>query len=97
MDQQSISINIFGRRFPMKVNAEEEVVVKEAARMINEQISAFKSIYTTQDDLNIALMCCLKITSDLIRDQKGEEADAEEVLNTLASLEESLDQALKES
>ena len=57
----------------MKVSEHEAAAVKDAARLINEQISSFRNVYRTQDDLNIALMCCLKIATDYMRQQHQED------------------------
>jgi len=97
LEQHSISINIFGRKFPMKVSEEEALAVQEAARMINEQISSFKNIYRTQDDLNIALMCCLKIASDYVRQQHYQEETVQIASDKLDAAQGRLAKLLEES
>ncbi len=91
LEKLSININIFGRQFPAKVNEEEALVIEEAAKAINAKIKAFKRQYKTQDDLNIAIMCCLDIMTEHLG-YKNKEADAaKEILNELSVLEEKLD------
>lgn len=97
MEQHSISINIFGRKFPMKVDADEVAPIQEAARLINEQISSFRSVYKTQDDLNIALMCCLKIASDYVRQQSQEDDIVHVASDKLTQIQARLAQVLEES
>ena len=82
----------------MKVESEEEgAAVLRAARLINEQISAFKSVYTTQDDLNIAIMCSLKVATDYIHLSDEAAASEQEALEGLSNLEKRIDKVLQES
>ncbi len=84
--------------FPMKVDSEAEgASVLRAARLINEQIAHFKSVYTTQDDLNIAIMCCLKIATDYIHQSDEATLLEQEAVEGLSALEARIDNVLQES
>jgi cell division protein ZapA (FtsZ GTPase activity inhibitor) len=97
LEQHSISINIFGRKFPMRVeSSEEKKAVEEAARMINEQISSFKEVYTTQDDLNVALMCCLNIATEHIKTLHRTQDSQEKTTRELDNMEHRLAHMLKD-
>ena len=95
MEKLSININIFGRQFPAKVDSEEAAVIEEAADTINGKIKAFKAQYTTQDDLDIAIMCCLDIMTEYLTYQKREGQQKEAIMNELSILEQKLDYTLK--
>ena len=95
MEKQSIVINIFGRQFPVKVDREEAAVITDAAEVINNKLKAFKAQYKTQDDLDIAIMCCLDIMTASLKDQKRSEQEAQEALETLAHLEEKLSESMQ--
>lgn len=97
MEQHSIIINIFGRKFPMKVSEDEVAAIQEASRLINEQISSFRNVYKTQDDLNIALMCCLKIASDYVRQQNQEDEIVHVASKKIDQIQARLAQVLDES
>jgi hypothetical protein len=81
----------------MTVSVQEAIAVQEAARMINDQISAFKEIYANQDDLNIAIMCCLKIATDSVKQGSNSGHSEKKALDALAALEKQLDDVLEQS
>ncbi|MEZ4688041.1 MAG: cell division protein ZapA [Bacteroidia bacterium] len=95
MEQHSINIHILGRQFPTRVSTEEKEIVEEAARRINAQISQFKATYHTQDDLNLAIMACLKFATDLVRLSQESAAGEQELKKTLDTLEKQLSMHLE--
>ena len=95
MEKKSININIFGRQFPARVDSEEAAVIEEAAARINAKIKAFKAEYKTQDDLDIAIMCCLDIMTEYLTHKSKDDQKEQDVLNELAILEQKLNYSLK--
>lgn len=81
----------------MKVSEDEVAAIQEASRLINEQISSFRNVYKTQDDLNIALMCCLKIASDYVRQQNQEDEIVHVASKKIDQIQARLAQVLDES
>lgn len=81
----------------MKVGEDEVAAIQEASRLINEQVSSFRSVYKTQDDLNIALMCCLKIASDHVRQQNHEDDIVNEASEKIDQIQTRLAGVLNES
>ncbi|MEM6262382.1 MAG: cell division protein ZapA [Bacteroidota bacterium] len=67
MEPTSIHINIFGRKYPVRVEPDEAPAVEEAALLINEKIRHLRTVFPTQDDLDIAIMCCLQLVSEQLR------------------------------
>ena len=94
MEKKSININIFGRQFPARVDNEEAAVIEEAAARINAKIKAFKAEYKTQDDLDIAIMCCLDIMTEHLTQKSQDKKKEQTVLNELAILEQKLNHSL---
>jgi cell division protein ZapA (FtsZ GTPase activity inhibitor) len=94
LEKRSLTISVFGRQFPAKVDSEEAVVIEKAARAINAKIKAFKAEYKTQDDLDIAIMCCLDIMTEYLSHKVQSERQSEEILTELSRLEEKLDTSL---
>ena len=94
MEKRSLTISVFGRQFPARVDREEAVVIEEAARHINAKIKAFKAEYKTQDDLDIAIMCCLDVMTEYLSHKVHAQRQSEDILNELSRLEEKLDASL---
>lgn len=95
MEKHSITINVFGRQFPARVDKEEKAVIQEAAQSINSKIKAFKAQYKTQDDLDIAIMCCLDIMTEYLAHKAKARRQADTFLQELSHLEQKLDDTLQ--
>lgn len=52
------------RPYPLLVKAEEEEAVRNAAKLINDRIKAYKDRFSVQDDLDLVIMCCLELATD---------------------------------
>jgi cell division protein ZapA (FtsZ GTPase activity inhibitor) len=52
------------RPYPLLVKAEEEESVRNAAKLINDRIKAYKDRFSVQDDLDLVIMCCLELATD---------------------------------
>ncbi len=49
MGEISIKINIADRVYPLKVNMEEEEVIRRAAKIINDRIKEYQDNYAVRD------------------------------------------------
>jgi cell division protein ZapA (FtsZ GTPase activity inhibitor) len=52
------------RPYPLLVKSEEEESVRNAAKLINDRIKAYKDRFSVQDDLDLVIMCCLELATD---------------------------------
>ncbi len=95
MEKKSIVVSVFGRQFPARVDSEEAAVIEAAAKSINAKIKAFKAEYKTQDDLDIAIMCCLDIMTEHLSSQVQLKKQKKVVFQQLSLLDEKLDQSLE--
>ncbi len=95
MKKQSIVVTVFGRQFPARVDSDEAAVIKHAAKTINAKIRAFKAEYKTQDDLDIAIMCCLDIMTEHLSQDLLEQKNEETLLKELTQLDEKLNRTLE--
>jgi cell division protein ZapA (FtsZ GTPase activity inhibitor) len=64
LEKYSIKVNIMNRPYPLLVKAEEEESVRNAAKLINDRIKAYKDRFSVQDDLDLVIMCCLELATD---------------------------------
>ncbi len=94
MEKHSLIIDIFGRKFPARVSSEEAKVIEAAARSINAKIKAFRAEYTTQEDLDIVIMCCLDIMTEYLTEKAKTEQQTHTLLSELQALEDRLDHHL---
>ena len=78
----------------MRVESEEVSAVQAAARMINEELQELKTLYSRQDDLSIAIMCCLKIATEHAKQIESNEKLSVEMQESLDKIEQQLDKTL---
>ena len=71
MGEISIKINIADRVYPLKVNMEEEEIIRRAAKLINDRIKEYQENYAVRDKQDLLSMCVLHYaTSSLKADNK---------------------------
>ncbi|ADY54313.1 hypothetical protein Pedsa_3784 [Pseudopedobacter saltans DSM 12145] len=85
MGDISIKINIADRVYPLKIDADEEELVRRAAKLINDRIKEFQENYAVKDKQDLLSMCVLHYaTSSLKAEKKASNEDtdlAEKVYN----------------
>ena len=78
MGEISIKINIADRVYPLKVNMEEEEIIRRAAKLINDRIKDYQENYAVRDKQDLLSMCVLHYaTSALKADKKVSVEDTE--------------------
>lgn len=83
-DKLSIRVNVADRYYPLKVNREDEEVIRRAARIINEKVLQYKQKYTDKDTQDFLAMASLQFVNQLISLQQ--ESSGEEVSEKLSEL-----------
>ena len=83
-DKLSIRVNVADRYYPLKVNREDEEVIRRAARIINEKVLQYKQKYTDKDTQDFLAMASLQFVNQLISLQQ--ERSGEEVSEKLSEL-----------
>jgi len=72
MGEISIKINIADRVYPLKVNMEEEEIIRRAAKLINDRIKEYQENYAVRDKQDLLAMSVLHYaTSSLKAEKKG--------------------------
>jgi len=78
MGEISIKINIADRVYPLKVNIEEEEIIRRAAKLINDRIKEYQENYAVRDKQDLLSMCVLHYaTSALKVEQRSSSEDTE--------------------
>lgn len=77
MGEISIKIAISDRIYPLKVNIEEEEIVRRAAKMINERIKDYQENYAVRDKQDLLSMAVLHYATAVLRtEHKVQNQDA---------------------
>ncbi len=71
MGEISIKINIADRVYPLRVDTEEEEVIRHAAKLINEKIKELQDSYAVRDKQDLLSMCVLQYATGMIKAEKS--------------------------
>lgn len=91
MSTLKVKINIAGRLYPLTVNAEEELAVREAGKEINKLIQEFEDRYAVTDKQDAIAMVALQMTSKLNLQKETNVGDDLELNERIAQLIEFVD------
>jgi cell division protein ZapA (FtsZ GTPase activity inhibitor) len=95
MGEISIKINIADRMYPLRVELEEEEVIRMAAKMINDRIKDFQDNYAVRDKQDLLSMCVLFYATGLVKAERKLSEGQEDVSNKIDELERVLDNFFK--
>lgn len=90
MSDVSVKVEIAGGLYPLKIKSEDERVVNEAVKLINQKISEFERNYGIKDKNDVLAMVMLQLISELQKQKNT----AEEELSTLKVVLRDVEQML---
>jgi len=70
MGEISIKINIADRVYPLKVNMDEEEIIRRAAKLINDRIKEYQDNYAVRDKQDLLSMCVLHYATATLKAEK---------------------------
>ncbi|MDR1740185.1 MAG: cell division protein ZapA [Bacteroidales bacterium] len=70
MDQISITVTISDRPYKLKVRREDEVIFREAAAKINEQIGNYAQSYAFKDGQDLLSMVALQYAFNALKNER---------------------------
>jgi cell division protein ZapA (FtsZ GTPase activity inhibitor) len=70
MGEISIKINIADRVYPLKVNMEEEEILRRAAKLINDRIKEYQENYAVRDKQDLLAMSVLHYATSSLKAEK---------------------------
>ena len=65
-DKLSIKVNIAERYYPLKIDRNDEELIRRAARMINEKVLQYKQKYIDKDTQDFLAMAALQFVIKLL-------------------------------
>lgn len=76
-NELSIKVNIADRYYPLRVTPEQEEIVRQASRLINEKLKSFQQQFGVRDKQDMLSMTVLELATQLITREKIAETDGE--------------------
>ena len=90
MGEISIKINIADRVYPLRVNMEEEEMIRRAAKIINDRIKEFQDNYAVRDKQDLLSMCVLHYATATLKAEKKRVDEDTEVADKVYQLDQML-------
>jgi len=94
MTEVTVSLNIAGRNYPLKVNKDEVAKLNEAEKMINARLELYEKSFSVKDKQDLLAMCVINFANEITRKQEEildyennalQLKDTEQYLNTYLS------------
>lgn len=79
LNELSIKVNIADRFYPLKVTPEQEVLVRQAAKLINDKLKVLQQQFDVKDKQDMLSMTILELATQLLTQQQQAAADSEQV------------------
>jgi cell division protein ZapA len=92
MGEISIKINIADRVYPLKVNMEEEEIIRRAAKMINDRIKEYQDNYAVRDKQDLLSMSVLHYATATLKAEKKVMHEDTEVADQIYQLDRMLNE-----
>lgn len=89
MDEKlSIRVNVADRFYPLKIDRNQEEIIRKAAKMINEKVLQYKQRYKDKDTQDFLAMASLQYVIKVIEAEN--KADVSPVLEEVKAMEQEL-------
>ncbi|BAX78513.1 cell division protein ZapA [Labilibaculum antarcticum] len=89
MDEKlSIRVNVADRFYPLKIDRNQEEVIRKAAKMINEKVLQYKQRYKDKDTQDFLAMASLQYVIKVIEAEN--KTDVSPVLEEVRAMEQEL-------
>ncbi len=75
----SIKIQIAGRTYPLKVNADQVSTIEKAAGMVNDRLKEYEIAFGVKDLQDLFAMCALHMAAEQLGFQKDRDLVEEEI------------------
>ena len=90
MGEISIKITISDRIYPLKVNVEEEEIVRRAAKIINERIKEYQENYAVRDKQDLLSMAVLHYATAVLKTENSAQNQDTQLAEKVEELDGSL-------
>ena len=94
MDEKlSIRVNVADRYYPLKIDRNQEEVIRKAAKMINEKVLQYKQRYKDKDTQDFLAMASLQYVIKVIESEN--KADVSPIYEEIRMMEQELSEFLE--
>lgn len=94
MEELAVKIKICDRLYPMKVQAVDELRVRTASSLINEQVKAYSGKFGIHDQQDLLAMVAFDCLIDALKSRDATNKETKELAAQVDALTQLVEQAL---
>ena len=94
MGKLDIKISLANRFYPMKIDENEEKIIRVSAIKIEKMLKIFKEKYSVKDDQDLLAMCALQLCVKLEKNEFNESEIEEKIIQGLNEISEHINETL---
>ena len=92
MGKLDIKISLANRLYPMKIDENEEKIIRVSAIKIEKMLKIFKEKYSVKDDQDLLAMCALQLCVKLEKNEFNESEIEEKIIQGLDEISENINE-----
>jgi len=93
-DSKQLTVTIAGRPYPLKIKANDEPVIRQIVKEVNEKVNKFQLTYANREKQDCLAMALLAYAVDLHKASSQTTAAPPDISNQLSRIESLLDEAM---
>ena len=93
MGKLDIKISLANRFYPMKIDENEEKIIRVSAIKIEKMLKIFKEKYSVKDDQDLLAMCALQLCVKLEKNEFNESEIEEKIIQGLDEISENINES----
>ena len=93
MGKLDIKISLANRLYPMKIDENEEKIIRVSAIKIEKMLKIFKEKYSVKDDQDLLAMCALQLCVKLEKSEFNVSEIEEKIIKGLDEISENINES----
>ena len=93
MGKLDIKISLANRLYPMKIDENEEKIIRVSAIKIEKMLKIFKEKYSVKDDQDLLAMCALQLCVKLEKNEFNMSEFEEKIIQGLDEISENINES----
>jgi len=90
MDQVTTKVSVGSREYPLKVDAADEELIRDAVKSLNDRLRNYEKLYTGSDKYDHLAMCAIQIATEVAILKRQQQMDSSTLQNSVRKIDELL-------
>lgn len=95
MSELQIKVSLSNRQYPLKINKEDEEVVRKAVQLISDKLKEYEAGFGISDKQDLLAMCAMHFVTELVHKEKYSKQDKVVEINQIDMIDSRLSNYLQ--